>query len=264
MPLRPADGYRPRVLLTGGGTTSGTQATADAELMDLWAAGPAWRPVDAMIHPRYDCYAVLLPDGTVFVCGGREGSTGHAHHDVDEQSGALPSIDGAIHEAARFDPETETRESLAAMQVDRLSHSNALLLPDGRVMTCGSNPARRVTELRIETFRPPSLFQGPRPVVDRAPDAVGYGDGFAVHSPDAAAVDELVLVRQSSTTHCLNPDQRLVEVAIDDRDGDRLGATVPANPDLLPPGHSMLFLLRDGVPSEAPFVRVDHDVREAL
>jgi hypothetical protein len=260
LPLRPDENYRPRVLLAGGGTTSGTHATADAELMDLGAANPAWRSLDDMHHPRYYCYAVLLPDGTVFVCGGREGSKGHVDHHFDEQSGALPSIDGAVHEAERFDPETETWEPLANMQVDRLYHSNALLLPDGRVMTCGSNPARRVNELRIETYRPPYLFQGPRPTVADAPDAVGYGDAFVVRSPDAAVVDELVLVRQSSTTHCLNPDQRLVEVAIDDRDGDRLDATLPANPNLLPPGHYLLFLLRDGVPSEAPFVRVGHRV----
>jgi hypothetical protein len=115
-----------------------------------------------------------------------------------------------------------------------------------------------VNELRIETYRPPYLFQGPRPTVADAPDAVGYGDGFSVETPDAGSVDELVLVRQSSSTHCLNTDQRLVEVAIDDRDGDRLDATLPANPDLLPPGHYLLFVLRDGVPSEAPFVRVGH------
>jgi hypothetical protein len=142
------------------------------------------------------------------------------------------------------------------VQVDRLYQSNALLLPDGRVMTCGSNPARRVNELRIETYRPPYLFQGPRPTVESAPDDVVYGDGFAVWTADAAAVDESVIVRQSSTTHCLNADQRLVEVAIADRDGDRFDATLPAIPDLLPPGRYMRFVLRDGVPSEAPFVRV--------
>ncbi len=260
LPLRPGDDYLPRVLLAGGGTTSGTEATADAELMDLDATDPTWRYVDTMHHPRYYCYAVLLPDGTVFVCGGRKGSKGHTHDHFAAQSGALPTIDGAIHEAERFDPVTETWEPLASMQVDRLYHSNALLLPDGRVMTCGSNPARRVNELRIETYRPPYLFEGPRPTVESAPDAIGYGGKFAVETPAARTVDELVLIRQSSTTHCLNTDQRFVEVAIDDRDGDRLTATLPRTPDLLPPGQYMLFLLRDGVPSVAPFVHVGHGV----
>ncbi|MEF8774749.1 MAG: hypothetical protein V5A37_08535, partial [Halobacteriales archaeon] len=144
----------------------------------------------------------LLAVGTVFVCGGREGSKGHADRHFAEQSGALPSIDCAIHEAERFDPATEAWERLASMRVDRLSRANALLL-DGRVMTCGSNPARRVNDLRVETYRPPYLFQRPRPTVEEAADAVGYGDWFTVGTPDAGSVDELLLVRQSATTHCL-------------------------------------------------------------
>jgi hypothetical protein len=37
----------------------------------------------------------------------------------------------------------------------------ALLVPDGRVITAGSNPARKTEELRIEVFWPPYLFAGP-------------------------------------------------------------------------------------------------------
>jgi hypothetical protein len=145
------------------------------------------------------------------------------------------------------------------MSVDRLYHSGALLLPDGRVMTSGSNPRRRVDELRIETYRPPYLFRGPRPTVDAAPDAVRYGDRFEVETPDAPEVDEVVLVRQASTTHCLTTDQRLVEVPVRDRGAATLRLRLPATPSLLPPGHYMLFLLRNGVPSVAPFVRVGRE-----
>lgn len=263
LPLRPEDDYRPRVLLTGGGTPGGTEAVADTEIIDLGAARPSWRPTDEdMTHNRYYCYAVLLPDGTVFVAGGREGTSGHDHddHHVDERSGALPHTPGAILEAELFDPADESWRPLASMSVDRLYHSGALLLPDGRVVTAGSNPKRRADELRIETYRPPYLFDGQRPAVADAPDALTYGDELAVETPDADAVDELVLVRQCSTTHCLTPDQRLVELPIDDRPGDRLEAVVPDEPNLLPPGYYMLFLLADGVPSEAPFVRIDHPV----
>lgn len=163
---------------------------------------------------------------------------------------------GAIHEAEGDDPATESWEPLADMQVDRLYHSGALLLPDGRVRTSGSNPARRVNEARIETYRPPYLYRGPRPEIEAAPDAVTYGEAFAVETPDAPAVDEVVFIRQASTTHCLTPDQRLVELPVVERDGDELTGWVPANADLLPPAYYMLFLLDDGVPSAAPFVRV--------
>ncbi len=58
---------------------------------------------------------------------------------------------------------------MAPMALDRLYHSNALLLPDGRVMVAGSNPRRRVNELRIEIFRPPYLYRGSRPRIEEAP-----------------------------------------------------------------------------------------------
>ncbi|AUV80881.1 hypothetical protein C2R22_03745 [Salinigranum rubrum] len=257
LPLRPGDDYRARVLLAGGGTPTGTEAVADTELIDLSAPDPRWRSVDSMAHARYYAYAVLLPDGTVFVMGGRSGKKGHVHGvGYDPETGEVASAPNAVHEAERFDPATETWTALAPMTVDRLYHSNALLLPDGRVLTCGSNPRRRVDELRIELYRPPYLFAGPRPTVDAAPERVVYGEAFDVETPDAPEVDEVVLVRQSSTTHCLNTDQRLVELVVEAKSEGTLTVRLPANPSLLPPGYYLLFVLREGVPSVAPFVRV--------
>lgn len=259
LPLRPEEGYRARVLLAGGGTPTGEEPVADAEVMDFGETRPRWQPIDPMEHARYYAYAVLLPDGTVFVMGGRSGPKGHLHGiDHLDDDGAVPSVPGAVHEPELFDPETGTWTTLAPMTVDRLYHSNALLLPDGRVMTAGSNPERRVDERRIELYRPPYLFRGPRPVVEAVPDAVCYGQRFDVRTPDATDVDDVVLVRQSSTTHCLNTDQRLVGVRILGREDGSLSLEAPGNPNVAPPGYYMLFLLRAGVPSKAPFVRVEH------
>jgi len=278
LPLRPADGYRARVLLAGGGTPTGRTAVADAEVIDLDADRPRWRSVEPMAHARYYTYAVLLPDGTVFVMGGRSGTGGHGDGApdggeddatdgggtagvdaaADPATGEVPPSPGAVHETELFDPATGSWTTLAPMTVDRLYHSGALLLPDGRVMTSGSNPARRVDELRIETYRPPYLFAGPRPAVEDAPDRVRPGEPFAIGVDDADGVDEVTLVRQSSTTHCLNTDQRLVELPIVGRDvrSGTVRVRLPANPSLVPPGYYLLFVLRDGVPSRAPFVHV--------
>lgn len=259
LPLRPGDDFTPRVMLAGGGTPGGGESKDDAEVMAFDTDDPTWRAVESMAHARYYCYAVLLPDGTVFVMGGRSGMSGHDHDvDYDEQAGALPSSPHAIHEAELFDPETECWRSLASMTVDRLYHSNALLLPDGRVATMGSNPKRRVDELRIECYRPPYLFEGPRPTIDDVSEAVSYGEALHVRTPDAPEVEEVVLLRQSSTTHCTNTDQRLVEVPIEDVRDETVEAGVPAEPNLLPPGYYMVFVLRDGVPSGGSFVRVGH------
>jgi hypothetical protein len=259
LPFRPDEGYRARVLLAGGGTPTGDEAIADAEVIDLDASRPAWRSVEPMAHARYYTYAVLLPDGAVFVMGGHSGRKGHIHGvGYDPETGEVASAPNAVHEAERFDPETETWEPLASMSVDRLYHAGALLLPDGRVLTAGSNPKRRVDELRIETYRPPYLFGGPRPTVDAAPDAVTYGGRFEIETPDAGEIDEVVVIRQSSTTHCLDTDQRLVELPIDERREGAVAVRLPDNPNLLPPGYYLLFVLADGVPSVAPFVRVGH------
>jgi hypothetical protein len=87
---------------------------------------------------------------------------------------------------------------------------------------------------------------------------VTYGEPLAVETPEAREVDEVVLVRPATATHCLTTDQRLVELPVGERSGARLVGAIPDEPNLLPPGYYMLFALNDGVPSEAPFVRVHH------
>jgi hypothetical protein len=266
LPLTPPD-YRARILLTGGGTPGGDEAVPDAEIIDLSEPGPRWRPIAPMKHARYYAYPVILPDRQILVVGGRSGAKGHHSPDMppamdphpreEEPAPQDPPQDPlAVREGEMFDPDSEQWRPVASMQVDRLYHSNALLLPDGRVMVAGSNPASKVNELRIEIYRPPYLFQGSRPRIEDAPPAVIYGDEFEIRTPDAPQVDEVALIRPSSTTHCVNTDQRYVGMPITGRTSESLRAQIPDNPNLAPPGYYMLFILRDGIPSEARFMRV--------
>ena len=82
-------------------------------------------------------------------------------HNPDDHNGELPHIEGAVLEPELFKPENKWY-LMADMKIDRLYHSNALLLPDGRVMTAGSNPERTKNELRIEISHPPYLFRRAR------------------------------------------------------------------------------------------------------
>ena len=50
-----------------------------------------------------------------------------------------------------------------------------LLMPDGKVVTAGSNPQRKTEEMRVEVFWPPYLFAGARPSVAPAQQEVTYG-----------------------------------------------------------------------------------------
>ena len=250
--------YRARVLVIGGGTVGGKTATNGVEAIDLAAPDPRWTPVASMEYARYYCYAVLLPDGNVLVLGGRNGKMAHeaVAGPMRDGSGEIMHDPSAVRTPELFNVRAGSWTPLAPMAVDRQYHSNALLLLDGRVMMAGSNPARGVNELRVEIFRPPYLFRGPRPSIEDAPSAVVYGAEFDVQSPEADEVDGASLVHPAATTHCVDSGQRCVRLEIRRKSRGGLTLVAPTNPAVAPSGPYMLFLLRDGVPSEGRFVFV--------
>jgi hypothetical protein len=192
--------------------------------------------------------AVLLPDRTVLVMSGS--SRGFA------DNGANPVWDSEL-----YDPETDTWTPMDHTTVPRLYHATALLLPDATVMTSGTDATWNpevipVSELRLEIFRPPYLFRGDRPTIVSAPGAADHGSVITVGTPDAASITTVALMRNGSCTHSFNPDQRHVGLEITSRSADELTLRMPPDGAVAPPGWYMLFLLRDGVPSEAEFVRV--------
>lgn len=261
MALTPPD-YKPRVLLMGGGYPTGTEAVPDAEIIDLSAAKPVWRRVAPMNHARYYCYTVLLPNKQILVLGGRGGHKGMKMPSMPPSMPDMPGMDGppqdpeAVREAEIFDPVTETWTPVASMAVDRLYHSAAVLLPDGRVVVTGNNPMPGLEEHRIEIYDPPYLFNGPRPQIAHAPGEAAYGATLDIETPDADQIDEVVLIHPTSTTHCFSTDQRYVGLAIVTKGSGKVTAQLPTNRNLLPPGYYMLFILSNGIPSIAPFIRV--------
>jgi hypothetical protein len=274
LPLTPPD-YVPKVLLAGGGEPGGTHATNLSEIIDLSQPIPRWRHTQSarsgqftrMEFARYYNYAVVLPNRQVLIVGGRTGLKGHVHepapgHEHHGAAQADPTPDkNAVYPAEMFDPDTEEWATLAPMKIDRLYHSNALLLPDGRVLVAGSNPERRMNELRIEIYSPPYLFKGPRPVIESAPAEAAYSASVIIGTPVAEDIDEVALIRPSSTTHCLNTDQRYVGLAITERSANQITVHLPDDPNLAPPGYYMLFILRDGIPSVASWLRLHGDTQ---
>lgn len=263
LPLVPPD-YRPVMMLLGGGTFHGAEVIPESEVIDLGAQQPEWTELPAqMTHPRYYPYSVILPNRGILVVGGRTGRGDHRHgspapmppHEHETPDGP-PQDPRAIHEAELLDPDRQTWRLLAPMTRDRLYHSNSLLLPDGRVMVAGSNPARGSNELSIEIYRPPYLFQGERPTIEEVTGSVHYGQPFDMTTPDASDIAEVALVRPSATTHCVNPDQRYVGLRFRVLDRSRLRIEAPPDAWLAPPGYYMVFILRGGIPSEASFVRL--------
>ena len=230
-----------KILMAGGGNPP----TATAEVIDLAAASPTWTPTGPMSFARRHTTAVVLADGKVLVVNGSS-SPGN-----DAALGVLP--------AELWFPGTGRWATMASMAVKRLYHSTAILLPDGRVMVAGSGRPRAANggldSSNCEIFSPPYLFQGVRPTITSAPASVTYGEKFLVPTPDAASIDKVRLVGLGTVTHTVNMGQR-AKVLTFQRQPGKLKLTVPSDPNLLPPGHYMLFILRGGVPSVAKFIQV--------
>jgi PKD repeat protein len=242
LPLTPANNYRPRVMIFGGGNP----ATATTEIIDLSAATPAWQFGPSMSQPRIQMNATLLPNGKVLATGGSK-------NDEDAVTASL--------NADLYDPATNTFSLAGANVHPRLYHSNALLLADATVLLIGGNPQRGNYERRLEVYSPAYLFNADgtpalRPTIGSVPETLTYGASFDVQTPEAADIASAVLIRPGTPTHAFDMDQRLVGLSFNAGDGV-LNMTAPPHGNIAPPGYYMLFLLnRAGVPSHAQFVRL--------
>ena len=245
-----------KVIYIGGGLGSpGNTPTNVAEIIDLNASKPAWVLTNAMRFHRRQHNATLLPDGTVLVTGGTSGP-GFDFLDNNQP----------VHTPELWDPSSGTWTQMAPEAVDRCYHSTAVLLPDGRVFSGGgeyapvvgvnqSNPPSS-THADAQLFSPPYLFKGPRPVISKAPLQVSYGNVFDVETPAPNEIGQVTWIRLSSVTHSFDQNQRINFLNF--RPGaDKLTVTAPANPNVCPPGHYMLFLLnKNKVPSVAAIIQI--------
>ena len=243
LPLTPANGYRPRVMIFGGGNP----ATATTEIIDLTPATPQWQFGPSMSQPRIQMNATILPNGKVLASGG-------SRNDEDALTAGL--------NADLYDPIANTFAPAGANVFPRLYHSNALLLPDATVLLIGGNPQRGSYERRLEIYSPSYLFNADgtyavRPTISGvSADPLGYGAPFAVQTPDAAQIASVVLVRPGAATHAFDMEQRLVGLSYTVGNGV-LNVTSPPDGNIAPPGYYMLFVLNtDGVPSVARFIRL--------
>ena len=239
--------HEQRVMIMGGGNGFYGTATKSVDIVQLSTAeravsNPTYQVAPALNFARMHHSAVLLPDRTVFVCGG----SGMG------ESGTMATKAGEI-----YDPAKNTWTVVASESINRLYHSVALLLPDGRVISVGGNPDRGSNELRISVYRPPYFFKGTRPVINSAPIQLAYGASFQIQTPQAGAIKWVNLIRPSAATHGCDTEQRLQNVVINSRTSSALNVTLTSNRNLAPPGFYMLFITdTNNVPSVAKWVQI--------
>ena len=231
-----------KVMVMGGAAYASGRAVADTNIIDLSAASPRYTWAPPLPTAKMYVNAVILPDSTVFETGGGQSNVTSA----------------ATNAASVYDPRWNAFSPMNSPTVARLYHSEAFLLPDGRVATLGSNPLYEGFEMRIEVFSPPYLFKGARPSITGGPTEIKYGGSYAftTATPSGKPITSMNLIHPASVTHQSDPNQRLVNLPITAIPGAALAA-VPANPNLAPPGWYMAFAVDSaGVPSVARWVHL--------
>jgi hypothetical protein len=235
-----------QAMVVGGGADP--ESTTTFQMINLSTLVPKWGPPVALPDglARVNVNLVVLPDGTVFVSGGRP-------------LAGTPANGGACW---IYDPAAMTWQECDAIANKRGYHSMAVLLPDGRVGAAGNEcPA----DMTYEVFSPPYLFApdgtlAARPDITSLPAQVHHGHDFPIDTTSPSTVAKVVLVRPMAITHQTDSEQRVVQLPFVVTGATQVTATAPNgwHPHALSPrGWYMVFLVdNQGVPSEAKFIHL--------
>ncbi|MFE6741245.1 radical copper oxidase GlxA [Streptomyces tubercidicus] len=250
--LPPAQEQR-YMVLGGGGVGEDPRATAKTRIVDLHAPSPRFKDGPPLYAKARYPSSVIMPDDTVLTTNGSGDYRGRSASNVLK--------------AELYDPAANTARQVADPLVGRNYHSGALLLPDGRVMTFGSdslfadkdNTKPGVFQQQIDLYTPPYLYRKSRPELTGGKSGtLSLGDRATFGAPHASAIKKMRLMRPGSFTHVTNIEQR--SIALDftaTKDGKGVTVTLPKDPSLVPPGWYMLNAVDgEGTPSKAVWVKV--------
>jgi len=257
-----------RIVVVGGGDIA-TQATIGIIESPPTAASTWLTGTFPDNLPREDVHVVVLPDSTVFICGGRPSSPAPVNGGacwIYNPSGGVGA--GAFSE-------------MDELEYERRHHSVALLLPSAKVMVTGGGADAGLplgVDRKIEVFSPPYLFNpdgslATRPGITSFPDPdagqiVLHGSTFEVGTANPGDITNVVLVRPMAVTHSTDTEQRVIQLSFTPG-ATTLSVTAPDGrvyPYGAGGGHThaiagrgyyMLFILNNaGVPSIAKFIRL--------
>ncbi|MFF2850570.1 galactose oxidase-like domain-containing protein [Streptomyces sp. NPDC058001] len=240
------------MILGGGGVGESKKATRRTAVVDLKKDNPAF--VNGPDLPQGTRYlnSVIMPDDSVFTTNGSTDYRGRSASNVLK--------------AQFYDPKRNAFRDAASPRVGRNYHSEALLLPDGRVATFGSDPLfddQQNTKLghfeqRMEIFTPPALLKNRtgRPVLGAGPDTLTANRRATFATEHTDRITGARLMRPSAVTHTTDVEQRSIALTLT-RTKDSLTVEVPDDRTLVPPGWYMLFVTdAEGTPSEAKWIKV--------
>jgi len=199
---------------------------------------------------------VALPDGTFMIVNGAfQGVAGFG-------LASDPNLSALL-----YDPSQSVGSRISILgntTIARMYHSEATLLPDGRVLISGSDPQTPglPEELRIEVYIPPYLNQGlTQPVVTVPNTDWAYGGQYQINVglfQGGVGNMRVSLVAATSSTHGNTMGGRTIFPAFS-CDGTVCTVTAPPNAKVSPPGWHQLFILDGPTPSHGVFVRIGGD-----
>ncbi|KAJ7280578.1 hypothetical protein C8J57DRAFT_1711667 [Mycena rebaudengoi] len=247
-----------RVLVCGGGTPAPgptTPALDNCVSIQPEVENATWT-IERMPSPRVMACMVALPDGTFLILNG-------ALHGV----AGFGLAHGPNLGALLYDPDKPVNQRISILNstiVARLYHSEAILLPDGRVLVSGSDPQDKINpeEFRIEVYYPPYLTQGfIQPEFTLLTKDWEYGSTHTIHvtlHQGTTSTMRVSLVAATSSTHGNTMGSRTIFPAFTCAN-NACTITAPPNAFVSPPGWHQLFVLDGPVPSHSQFVRIGGD-----
>ncbi|KIP07197.1 hypothetical protein PHLGIDRAFT_513029 [Phlebiopsis gigantea 11061_1 CR5-6] len=254
----------PATLLVCGGSNFG-QALDNCVSTQPDVANATWT-IERMPSKRVMSCIAALPDGTfLIVNGAQQGVAGFGLADDPNLSALL------------YDPTLPVNQRISILNntiVARLYHSEATLLPDGRVLISGSDPQTNnpdgtpkfPEEMRIEVYIPPYLSTGriqPNFTITGSTDwAYGSTHPFTVHLPQGTtSTMKVSLIAATSSTHGNAMDARTLFPEFS-CNGNQCTITAPPNNKVAPPGWFQMWILDGPTPSHSQWVRIGGDPAE--
>jgi len=242
----------PFTIMICGGSTPGPEIALDNCVSISPEVPNANWTIERMPSKRVIPCMTALPDGTYLILnGGQQGSAGFG-------LATEPN-----HNAVLYDPSKPVNQRMTVMAnttIDRLYHSEAVLLQDGRVLVSGSDPedVRFVQEYRVEVFLPPYLLSGAtRPTFTITNKDWTYGETVSF-TTSATGTIRVSLLGAESSTHGNSMGQRTIFPAVS-CSGGSCTVTAPPNAHVCPPGWFQMYVLDGPTPSVATWVRIGGD-----
>ena len=240
-----------RALAVGCRRPNGTNNSIMAEIYN--PSTETWSLTSNPGLVRFQTEVVQLPDGRVLAAGG------------ESQTSPPPvaNVLGIVKWCDLYDVTTNLWRRVADMNWFREYHAVTLLVPDGRVIMTGGTRIKfqyGPTTADIEAFNPPYLFRGVRPQITQiSTTQPRRGKTVSLSVFPTTTLTSVVLMGAAATTHWVDGGvPRRLELPVQ-QSGSTVCVTLPANPNVLPLGHYMLFAMVDDIPSIARIIRVNDD-----